>query len=202
MKNCSAPGTPKVLYKESDLPIRTIRDYLTPEIDEILIDDVETHKRVLEFVERAMPTFSSRVTLYDDLQPLFATFHLDSQVEATNQPEVTLPSGGSIVINVTEAIVAIDVNSGRSTGQSDVEETAFNTNKEAAQAIALQLRLRDLGGLIVIDFIDMGDKRHKQTVERVLRGMESETTKRKSRSAEFRSLACSKCLANASALRS
>lgn len=119
VKNCSAPGTPKVLYKESDLPIRTIRDYLTPEIDEILIDDVETHKRVLEFVERAMPTFSSRVTLYDNLQPLFATFHLDSQVEATNQPEVTLPSGGSIVINVTEAIVAIDVNSGRSTGQSD-----------------------------------------------------------------------------------
>ncbi|MCC6953125.1 MAG: Rne/Rng family ribonuclease [Deltaproteobacteria bacterium] len=163
------PGVPQILYKESDLTIRTIRDYLTNEIDEILIDDVEVHRRVLDFVQRTMPHFVSRVMLHDKPQPLFAHFHLDQQVEATNQPEVTLPSGGSVVINVTEAIVAIDVNSGRSTGQSDVEETAFNTNKEAADCVARQLRLRDLGGLIVIDFIDMNDKRHKQVVERVLR---------------------------------
>jgi formylmethanofuran dehydrogenase subunit C len=98
-----------------------------------------------------MPAFASRVLHYQNPRPLFSNYHLDTQVDATNHPEVTLPSGGSIVISVTEAIVAVDVNSGRSTGQSDVEETAFKTNREAAEAIATQLRLRDLGGLIVIE---------------------------------------------------
>lgn len=163
------PQSPKLLYKESDLAIRTIRDYITTDIEEILIDEASMFERVSQFVQKTMPSFSSRVKLYDSPRPLFSNFHLDAQVEAVNQHEVTLPSGGSIVINVTEAIVAIDVNSGRSTGQSDVEETAYWTNKEAAEVLAKQLRLRDLGGLIVIDFIDMNDKRHKQAVERALK---------------------------------
>lgn len=163
------PGTPKLLYKESDLAIRTLRDYLTPDIDEILIDHEETYRRASQFLERLMPVFASRLRFHNKLQPLFSAFHLDAQVEAVNQPEVTLPSGGSIVFGITEAVVTIDVNSGRSTGQADVEETAFSTNREAAEMIANQLRLRDLGGLIVIDFIDMSDKRHKQTVEKTLR---------------------------------
>lgn len=163
------PGHPQMLYKESDIAIRCVRDYLTGDIDEILIDDAAVFQRVSDFVEKVMPNFRSRVVFYDSPRPLFSNFDLDNQVEAVNQPEVALPSGGSIVMNVTEAIVAVDVNSGRSTSQSDVEQTAFKTNKEAAIEIARQLRLRDLGGLIVIDFIDMGDKRHKQTIERVLK---------------------------------
>lgn len=169
LKQCQEPGTPKLLYKESDLAIRTIRDYLTSEIDEILIDERVAFERAHQFVEKIMPSFAEHVIFYENPRPLFSNFHLDSQVDAINQPEVTLHSGGSIVINMTEAIVAVDVNSGRSTGQADVEETAFNTNKEAAETIARQLRLRDLGGLVVIDFIDMLDKRHKQIVERVLK---------------------------------
>ena len=162
-------GGPFLLYKESDLAIRTIRDYLTSDIDEILIDNVESYESARQFVSRVVPAFESKIKFYDQPQPLFSAFHLDAQIEETDHSEVTLPSGGSIVINVTEAVVAIDVNSGRSTGQSDVEETAFATNKEAAETIAKQLRLRDLGGLVVIDFIDMTDRRHKQTVEKVLR---------------------------------
>ena len=163
------PGGPVLLYKESDLAIRTIRDYLTQEIDEILIDDKTAYEDTLKFVTRVMPNFESKILHYDEDLPLFSKYHLDSQIEETDFTEVTLPSGGSIVINSTEAVVAIDVNSGRSTSQSDVEETAFATNKEAAVCIAKQLRLRDLGGLVVIDFIDMADRRHKHTVEKVLR---------------------------------
>ena len=160
---------PTVLYQESDLATRTIRDYLTSEIDEILIDDPQTYENAIQFVRRSIPQFESRIKLYDQPQPLFTAYHLDSQIEQTDCHEVTLPSGGSIVINSTEAVVAIDVNSGRSTSQSDVEETAYATNKEAAVEVARQLRLRDLGGLVVIDFIDMSDRRHKQTVEKALR---------------------------------
>lgn len=157
------------LYKESDLAIRAIRDYLTADIDEILIDSQETYKRALHFVNRVMPNFLPKIKFYSDFQPLFSKYLLDSQIEATNRQEVTLQSGGSIVINTTEAIVAIDVNSGRSTSQSDVENTAYETNKEAAEEIARQLKLRDLGGLVVIDFIDMMDRRHKQSIERIVR---------------------------------
>lgn len=163
------PGVPKLLYQESNLAIRSIRDYLTPDVEEILIDHRDTYEQARSFVERVISQFATRLIFYDKPQPLFSAYHLEDQMEATSHPEVILPSGGSIVINVTEAIVAIDVNSGRSTGQSDVEETAFNTNLEAARMIAKQLRLRDLGGLIVIDFIDMWDKRHKQVVERALK---------------------------------
>ncbi len=161
--------TPILLYEESDLAIRTIRDYFSEDIEEILIDDRETYDRSVRLMTQMMPSFVSRVVYYDKPQPLFSAFLLDKQVEATDQSEVILPSGGSIVINVTEAIVAIDVNSGRSTRQADVEETAYNTNLEASNEIARQLRLRDLGGLIVVDFIDMYDKRHKQGVEREFR---------------------------------
>ena len=165
----SEPGAPKILYQESDLAIRSIRDYLTSDIDEIIIDESATYERARDFVQKIMPSFLPKVHFHDTHQPLLSKFHLDRQVEATNLPEVTLPSGGSVVISQTEAVVTIDVNSGRSTGQSDVEETAFNTNKEAAELIAQQLRLRDLGGLVVIDFIDMNDKRHKAIVEKTLK---------------------------------
>lgn len=164
-----SPEPKAILYKESDLATRAIRDYLTSDIEEILIDDRTTYERAEAFVSRVMPTFLSRVKFYQDTQPLFSKFLLDSQIETISQPEVVLLSGGSIVINVTEAVVAVDVNSGRSTSQSDVEETAFATNKEAAEEIARQLRLRDLGGLVVIDFIDMADRRHKQIVEKTMK---------------------------------
>lgn len=163
------PSTPQMVYQESDLTIRTIRDYLSTDIEEILVDEKETYERVKSFINRVMPSFLPRLTFYEGSQPLFSKFHLETQIEAADHPELTLPSGGSIVINQTEAITAVDVNSGRSTGQRDVEETAFNTNREAAEEIARQLRLRDIGGLIVIDFIDMGDRRHKAVVERTLK---------------------------------
>lgn len=169
MQKSFDPETPKVIYEESDLAVRTIRDYLSNDIDEVIIDEKKAYDRVSAFVSKCAPAFADRVKFYDKPQPLFSRYHLDSQVDATSKPEVTLPAGGSIVINSTEAVVSIDVNSGRSTKQADVEDTAFNTNKEAAQVIAQQLRLRDLGGLIVIDFIDMNQSRHKQIVERVLR---------------------------------
>ena len=171
-------SNPNLLYRESGLAIRAIRDYLTPDIDEILIDHEETYEEVKRFVSRVLPKSADAVKLYSDSQPLFSHFHLDSQVDETNSPEVTLPSGGSIVITPTEAVVTIDVNSGRATSQADVEETAFATNKEAAATIAKQLRLRDLGGLVVIDFIDMWDKRHKQGVERALKeGLKTDKAK-------------------------
>ena len=169
VKTSFEPEAPIVLYKESDLVVRTVRDYLTSDIEEIHVDDKKAFERVEDFVSRTMTKTSTKVVYYDEGWPLFSKFHLDAQVEAINQQEVTLPSGGSIVINPTEAIVAVDVNSGRSTGQADVEETAFATNKEAAVEIAKQLRLRDLGGLVVVDFIDMNDRRHKQVVEKTLK---------------------------------
>ena len=169
VENSLTQTSPKALYKETNLAIRTIRDYLTSDIDEILIDEKNTYEEAKEFIKKIVPHYESKVIFFDKPQPLFSHYHLDSQIDATSSHHVTLPSGGSIVINPTEAIVAVDVNSGRSTGQADVEETAFATNKEAAEAIATQLRLRDLGGLVVIDFIDMSDRRHRQVVERTLR---------------------------------
>lgn len=163
------PGSPVALYEESDLATRFLRDNLTSHINEIVVDERATYERVKQFVEKIAPNEPIAVTYFDKPQPIFGYYHVDSQVEQTERSEVTLPSGGSIVINSTEAIVAIDVNSGRATGQADVEETAFLTNQEAAEVIAQQLRLRDLGGLIVIDFIDMNDRRHKSSVERTLK---------------------------------
>jgi len=161
--------TPTCLYEESDLATRVIRDYFTPEVREILIDDPETFERVKEFVGQVMPRYRSRVKLYNDDRPLLSSFSVEDQVADTMKREVKLKSGGAIVIDTIEALVAIDVNSGKSTGAENIEETAYRTNMEAADEIALQLRLRDLGGLIVVDFIDMMDRRHKAAIERKIR---------------------------------
>lgn len=168
-KSLESGPSPILLYQESSLAIRTIRDYLSPDIEEIVIDDKKTYDDVQDFIRKSATQFETKITHYEKQTPLFSAYHIDAQVDATNHSEVILPSGGSIVINSTEAVVAVDVNSGRATGQADVEDTAFETNKEAAIEVARQLRLRDLGGLIVIDFIDMADKRHKHVVERTLK---------------------------------
>jgi len=161
--------SPALLYKESDLATRVIRDYFTPEIREIVIDDPETHKKVREFVDETMPRYRSRVSLFKSKQPLFSYYKIDEQVIQTYKPEVKLRNGGAIVIDTLEALVAIDVNSGKATGGASIEDTAFKTNLEAADEIARQLKLRDLGGLIVVDFIDMIDRRHRAAVERRMR---------------------------------
>ncbi|MDR2337331.1 MAG: Rne/Rng family ribonuclease [Deltaproteobacteria bacterium] len=161
--------SPCPLYKESDIAIRALRDYLTSDIDEVLIDDKEAFDKASDFMSKTAPKFLNRIKHYKENQPLFGKYNIDEQIEEISRPEVQLPSGGSIVITPTEAVVAVDVNSGRSTGQTDVEETAFATNKEAASEIARQLKLRDLGGLVVIDFIDMFNRRHKQIVERIMK---------------------------------
>lgn len=155
-----------LLYKESDTTIRVIRDYFSPEIREIVIDDEKTYNNVKEFVGNAMPRYRSRIKRYDQEQPLFSHYDIDSQVTDTFKPEVELKSGGSIVIDILEALVAIDVNSGKGTAGGGIEATAYKTNLEAIDEIARQLRLRDLGGLIVIDFIDMLDGKHRADVEK------------------------------------
>jgi len=159
---------PALLYKESDLANRVIRDYFTPEIREILIDEPETFRRVREFVGEVMPRYRSRIKFYESEVPLLSWAGIEDQVTDTLKKEVKLKAGGAIVIDTLEALVAIDVNSGKATAGGNIEETAFRTNLEAADEIARQLRLRDLGGLIVIDFIDMLDRRHKAAVERRL----------------------------------
>jgi ribonuclease E len=161
--------SPTILYKESDLATRVIRDYFTPEIREVLIDDTETFNHVREFVDQVMPRYRSRIKLYSEKLPIFSSAGIEDQIEATLKKEIKLKSGGAIVIDSLEALVAIDVNSGKSTGGENIEETAYRTNLEAAEEAALQLRLRDLGGLIVIDFIDMMDPRHRANVEKKLR---------------------------------
>lgn len=162
-------NVPNLLYSESSLAIRAVRDYLRNDFDEIWIDDADTFKQACDFADKIIPTFRSRFFYFDKPIPILSYFNLEAQVSAISHTEVPLPSGGSIVITPTEAVVAIDVNSGRSTANADVEETAFETNKEAAEVIARQLRLRDLGGLIVIDFIDMLDRQNRMIVERLLK---------------------------------
>lgn len=159
---------PALLYKDNDLATRVIRDYFTPDVREIIIDDAKTFQNVREFVGQVMPRYRSRIRLYEDKGPIFTHHGIDQQVHDALSREVKLPSGGAIVIEQLEALVAIDVNSGKATDSSNIEETAYKTNLEAAEEVARQLRLRDLGGLIVIDFIDMSDKRHRAAVERRL----------------------------------
>lgn len=168
VNDAQTASSPSTLYKESDLSRRVIRDYFTPEIREILIDEPDTYSRVKEFVEQVMPRYRSRVRLYTSEQPLFSQVNIEDQVAETLKREVKLKSGGVIVIEALEALVAIDVNSGKATTGANIEDTAFQTNLEAAEEIARQLRLRDLGGLIVIDFIDMLEKRHRSMLERKL----------------------------------
>jgi ribonuclease E len=160
---------PSVVYQERDLVIRSIRDYFTPDIAEILVDDREVFKRAREFLQAIMPRYVNRIKLSREKRPIFSRYQLEEQIEAIFEDKIPLKSGGSIVIERTEAMVSIDVNSGRSTQERGMEETAFKTNLEAAEEIARQLRLRDLGGLIVIDFIDMRDRKHMQEVERCLK---------------------------------
>jgi ribonuclease E len=160
---------PALIYQEHDLVIRSIRDYFTPDIQEVLVDNREVYRRARDFFQAVMPRYQGRVTLYREKKPLFARYQLEEQIEAIYSHKVELKSGGSIVIDPTEALVAIDVNSGRATKEKGIEETAFKTNLEAAQEVARQLRLRDLGGLIVIDFIDMRNLKHVQEIEKALK---------------------------------
>jgi ribonuclease E len=156
---------PFLIHQESDVVVRAIRDYLRRDIGEILIDNAVVHERALKHVEQMRPDYANRVKLYNGDVPLFSHYQIESQIESAFQREVRLPSGGSIVIDPTEALISIDINSARATKGSDIEETAFNTNLEAADEVARQLRLRDAGGLVVIDFIDMTPVRHQREVE-------------------------------------
>ncbi len=161
--------SPFLIYRESNAVIRALRDYLSNEIGEILIDDEPTFKEALEFVEQVMPHNARKLKFYSDPVPLFTRFQIESQIETAFAHQVNLPSGGSIVIDHTEALVAIDVNSARATKGGDIETTALNTNLEAAEEVARQLRVRDLGGLVVIDFIDMSPQKNQREVENRLR---------------------------------
>ncbi|CAM3510584.1 Ribonuclease E [Bordetella sputigena] len=162
-------SAPILIYLESSLVIRAIRDYFSPEIGEILIDTDEIADQATAFMSVVMPDNVQRVKRYRDDVPLFSRFQIEHQIETAYSRTVTLPSGGAIVIDHTEALVAVDVNSARSTRGADIEETALRTNQEAADEVARQLRLRDLGGLIVIDFIDMEDGKNQRAVEQRLR---------------------------------
>ena len=160
---------PSLVYQEQDLVIRTIRDYFTTDIQEVLIDHKEVCKRAKEFFRSIMPRYQNHVKLHQEKRPLFSKYQIEEQIESFYEPKIPLKSGGSIIIEPTEALVSIDVNSGKSTQEKGMEETAYKTNLEAADEIARQLRLRDLGGLIVVDFIDMRDRKHIQEVEKRLK---------------------------------
>ncbi|MDX1800867.1 MAG: ribonuclease E, partial [Marinobacter sp.] len=160
---------PFLIHQESNVIIRAVRDYLRQDIGEVLIDSAAVYEDVLNFVRAVMPTFENKIKLYQDEIPLFSRYQIEGQIETAFQREVKLPSGGSIVIDPTEALVSIDINSSRATKGHDIEETALQTNLEAAEEIARQLRLRDMGGLIVIDFIDMTPARHQRDVEQRVR---------------------------------
>ena len=157
--------SPFLIYQESRLIIRALRDYMRADIGEILVDTPEMYEEAKDFVSMVMPHNLRRLKHYTDDTPLFNRFQIESQIESAYEREVRLPSGGALVIDQTEALTAIDVNSARATRGGDIEETAFNTNLEAAEEVARQLRLRDLGGLVVIDFIDMSSNKHQREVE-------------------------------------
>jgi ribonuclease E len=156
---------PFLIYQESNVIIRMIRDYLRKDIGEVLFDTVESYEEALGFIKQVMPQYENRIKLYEDKLPLFNRYQIETQIESAFEREVKLPSGGSVVIDPTEALISIDINSSRATRGADIEETALNTNLEAADEIARQLRLRDMGGLVVIDFIDMTSNRNQREVE-------------------------------------
>ncbi len=160
---------PFLIYHESDVVIRAIRDYLRKDIAEIWVDDREAHQRAHEFMQQVMPHNLDKLILYKEVDPLFNRYQIESQIETAFSREVRLPSGGAVIIDHTEAMISIDINSARATAGSDVEETAFNTTLEAADEIATQFRLRDIGGLVVIDFIDMMSNRNQREVEERLK---------------------------------
>ncbi|RTZ59278.1 MAG: ribonuclease E/G, partial [Gammaproteobacteria bacterium] len=156
---------PFLVYQESNLLVRAIRDYARADITEILVDDPEVYERAQRFMQQVMPSMAARLKLYSDSTPLFSRYQIENQIESAYDREVRLHSGGSLTIDHTEALISIDVNSARATKGADIEETALNTNMEAAQEIARQLKLRDMGGLVVIDFIDMSSTRNQRKVE-------------------------------------
>jgi ribonuclease E len=160
-----ANAAPFLVYKESSVMLRALRDYLRPEIGEVMVDSVEAYEEARDYIQHSMPGNLPKLKLYQDHIPLFSRFQIESQIESAHDRRVQLSSGGSIVIDHTEALTAIDVNSARATGGRDIEETALKTNLEAADEVARQLRLRDLGGLIVIDFIDMESNKNQRLVE-------------------------------------
>src|SRR5690606_38343252 len=153
------PG-PYLIHQESDVIIRAIRDYLRQDTEEIIIDEPTAYERARNYIGQVRPDLIEKFKLYSDHLPLFSRFGIERQIENAYQREVRLPSGGSIVIDHTEALVSVDINSARATKGSSIEETALNTNLEAADEIARQLRIRDIGGLVVIDFIDMLQSRN------------------------------------------
>ncbi|HSH40647.1 MAG TPA: Rne/Rng family ribonuclease, partial [Arenicellales bacterium] len=156
---------PFLVYQETNLVVRAIRDYLRNDFAEILIDDEEIYERASRFMEQVMPHNRTKLKLYHDTVPLFSRFQIEHQIEAVFSRKVTLPSGGAVIIDHTEALVTIDINSARATKGADIEETALATNLEAADEIARQLRIRDIGGLIVVDFIDMTSNKNQRLVE-------------------------------------
>jgi ribonuclease E len=160
---------PSLIYKESNLVIRSIRDYFSSDIDEVLVDDPDVAREAKEFFEMVMPEYAKLVKQHQERRPIFSRYQIEEQIESLTRNKVALPSGGSIVIDSTEALVAVDVNSGKLATEQGVEATAFKSNMEAAVEVARQLRLRDLGGLIVIDFIDMRDRKHVREVEKCLK---------------------------------
>jgi ribonuclease E len=160
---------PFLIYQESNLVIRAIRDYFNTDIEEILIDNQDIYDQASQFMNHVMPDYADRIQFYEESTALFSKFNIENQIESAFLREVQLPSGGVIVIDHTEALVSIDVNSSRSTKGRDIENTAFNTNLEAAKEVAKQLRLRDIGGLIVVDFIDMENPKHQREIEECLR---------------------------------
>ncbi len=162
-------SAPALLYQENNVIVRAIRDCLRRDIGEVLIDGKDAYDQAQEFIEPVMPHYKNKIKYYDDDIPLFSRYQIESQIETAFQHEVKLPSGGSVVIDPTEALVSIDINSARATKGSDIEETALNTNLEAADEVARQLRLRDAGGLLVIDFIDMVAQKNQREVEKRLR---------------------------------
>jgi ribonuclease E len=166
IKTLEGPGD---IYEDSDMIIRTIRDIFSSDVDAIYIDQPEAYERAKEFLQLVMPRFVSRLHLYDGKEPIFHRYKLDIEIGRIHKREVLLPEGGSIVIDPTEALVAIDVNSGNFRADGDADETAYRLNMMAAREIARQLRLRDLGGVIVNDFIDMRREKHRRGVERALR---------------------------------
>src|SRR5205823_3680297 len=161
--------TPAEVYRESDMITRTIRDTFTSEIDTIWVDEPQAFEQAQEFMQEVMPRYADRLKLYAGTEPMFHRYRIEDEIARIQMRHVPLPNGGSIVIDQTEALVAIDVNSGNFRADNNAEETAYQMNLLAAKEIARQLRLRDLGGVIVNDFIDMREERHRRDVERAMR---------------------------------
>jgi ribonuclease E len=168
-QRAQAARAPALLYQETDLVLRTVRDFFSPDIAQVIVDDESVHRRLCEFFDHVMPSFRDRLQLDGGPTPIFHKHAIEGQIEQLNARVVNLPSGGSIVIEPTEGMISIDVNSGRLVREASPEDLALKTNLEAAREIMRQLRLRDLGGIIVIDFIDMKMDRHKRELEAVVR---------------------------------